>query len=81
MSWRAITKEELWFDDNDDYQTLEVLEPDSMFVMLYHAEYLAEIARLLTGVLKKYDGWIDCKGNLKQTYTAGNISDIVLGCP
>lgn len=79
--WQKVQPRELWFDDENDYEALEALKPNSIFVIQYHANTLSILASFLKETLRHYGGLVECKSSLQITYTWENIEKISQECP
>lgn len=78
--WRKYEAEELAIEE-DARGRLSVLKPATILLFEYYPRWLPEVIKFMIIVLKKYGGYLDCKGDVQDMYTLNNVNGLLTGCP
>ena len=79
-AWFNISRDEMLFDEDVEYEIFRELKPKSVFATEYHVNTLPTLVSFLEEILKRYKGWVECRG-MNHLYTVENINEIISGCP
>jgi hypothetical protein len=80
--WHKMdNRQQLYLDNEDEYQVIDQLKICTIFSIDYYPSSLDRLASFLHNLLSEYGGYVSCRGSLKILYSINNIEAIVVGCP
>jgi hypothetical protein len=78
--WSDMTIDELWFETDEERERLKSLSASTNILFECNLRDLKKILRFLKPILISYGGWLDCRGDTLELYTAENIDNIIQDC-
>jgi hypothetical protein len=78
--WSEMTIDELWFETDGERERLKSLNPSTYILFECNLGDLKKILSFLKPIVVTYGGWLDCRGDTLELYTAENIDNILQDC-
>lgn len=79
--WYEMDLDKIWFDTEADRNRVLALQPVTIILFEYAKFHLPQVIVFCQVLLKRYGGWLDCRGKGLTLYTLENLDEILHGCP